>query len=399
MLQNQAKNQYRIPLFCIVTMLYWFSMYTYVPILTPYVEQLGASHEMAGIIVGSYGFTQMLLRIPVGILSDKMHKRRLFISIGILFAFFSGVGLWLTKDVSWILLFRSLAGVAAATWVDFTILFTSYYKHEEATKAIGTISFYNSIAQMSAMFLGSWMADKISWSAPFALGAAVGLAGFAASFFLIDKYEDNGKKISVKELLVVIKDRTLITVSILAILSQVLTFATVFGFTPVFADHLGVSKFGMGLLTVFSSLPTAIASLVGGGYFSKRFGEKKVVFWGFVLTGVFTITIPFTTSFWLLIVTQALAGFGRGFSFPILMGLSIKDMPAEKRTTAMGFFQAIYGLGMFAGPVLMGVIGDILTLKQGFIVLGIIGCLTAVLAQMTIRSNGQSAGVSAGATG
>ena len=50
--------------------LFWFSVYTYPSFLTSYaVNELGATSAMAGMIVGSYGLTQMLFRIPLGILS------------------------------------------------------------------------------------------------------------------------------------------------------------------------------------------------------------------------------------------------------------------------------------------------------------------------------------------
>jgi MFS family permease len=51
----------------------------------------------------------------------------------------------------------------------------------------------------------------------------------------------------------------------------------------------------------------------------------------------------------------------------------------------MGFYQAIYGLGMFAGPLMMGILGDLLTLKQGFIMIGLVGCITAGLSQIMIK--------------
>src|SRR5436305_3388851 len=57
----------RIPLFCFVTLVFWFSMYTCVPILTAYLKDLGVSNRMAGLIVGMYGLSQMPLRIPVGV--------------------------------------------------------------------------------------------------------------------------------------------------------------------------------------------------------------------------------------------------------------------------------------------------------------------------------------------
>ena len=140
------------------------------------------------------------------------------------------------------------------------------------------------------------------------------------------------------------------------------------------------------LLTVFSSLPGAFSSLLAGSRIMRKFGERRMIVFGFILTGVFTATIPFTTSFPLLILTQILAGFGRGLSFPLLMGLSIQDVEEHKRATAMGFFQAIYGLGMFLGPIIMGVIGDHASLSDGFVILGAACILTAFLTMAMVRS-------------
>ena len=41
---------------------------------------------MVGLVVGSYGLIQMLLRIPLGIWSDRIGKRKVFITIGVLLA-------------------------------------------------------------------------------------------------------------------------------------------------------------------------------------------------------------------------------------------------------------------------------------------------------------------------
>ncbi|QHW29516.1 MFS transporter [Paenibacillus rhizovicinus] len=376
---------YRVPLFCAVTLLFWFSMYTCVPILTAYVESMGASNKMAGLIVGMYGLSQMLLRIPVGILSDRMHKRKLFIVIGFLFSVLSGAGILLTHDLNWILFLRVAAGIAAATWVDFTILFASYYANEDTTSAMGTIAVYNSLGQMLGILCGGWFADQYGWESAFLVGAAVGLIGMAGSFFIVEKFEDQKTPITVQSIQEVASDRTLLTVSFLSILFQVLTFATVFGFTPVFAQSLGATKLDMGLLTFCSTLPTALASWIGGRHLARKLGERRVIILGFILSGLFTVCIPFTSTLWILIVTQSLAGFGRGFTSPVLMSLSIKHMAPEKRATAMGFYQAIYGLGMFAGPLFMGAAGDWLTLREGFVIVGLLGCATAVLGQVMLR--------------
>ncbi len=368
--------------------MFWFSMYTCVPILTAYLKDLGATNRMAGLIVGMYGLSQMLLRIPLGIVSDRFHKRKLFILFGLVFSILSGAGIFISQNVTWILILRALAGAAAATWVDFTILFASYFLKEETSKAMGTLTFCNMTGQMLGILCGGWFADQFSWESSFLIGGIVAAIGLLAGFFIVEHKDESEPTITAKDVMNVAKDKVLLTVSLLAILSQLVTFATVFGFTPVFAQSLGASKFDMGLLTFFSTGPSAIAAWVGGGYLSNKFGEKKVVITGFIFVGFFTLLIPFTGSIVMLILTQALAGIGRGIITPILMSLSIKYIAPGKRAVAMGFYQSIYGLGMFVGPLAMGIIGDWMTLKQGFIVIGMIGCLTAWLAQVMIKKRG-----------
>ena len=177
----------------------------------------------------------------------------------------------------------------------------------------------------------------------------------------------------------------LLVVSLLAILIQLITFATVFGFTPIYALALGATKLDMGLLTLISTLPTAIAAWVGPRHVARWLGEKNVIIVGFILCGVFTMIIPLSSSLGFLMLTQFIAGFGRGLAAPILMSLSIKFIDSGQRATAMGFYQAIYGFGMFLGPLFMGAIGDLLTLKEGFVIVGGIGCFAAVLTYYLFR--------------
>jgi MFS family permease len=294
--------------------------------------------------------------------------------------------------LTWILILRALAGAAAATWVDFTILFTSYYRKEETTRAIGTISVYNNLGQMLGILCGGWFADRFGWDASFQIGAVVGFAGLVLAFFLVEKFDPDAQKITARGVIEVAGDKTLLTVSFLSIVFQILSFATVFGFTPVYAQSLGAGKFDMGLLTFVSTLPTAVAAWIGGRHLANRIGEKNIVIFGFILCGVFTVVIPFSQHLWFLMVTQALAGFGRGFVSPVLMSLAIKGMDVGKRATAMGFYQAIYGLGMFAGPWFMGMAGDWISLNMGFVIVGSLGCITSLLSWIMIRLEKPAAG-------
>ncbi len=369
-----------IVLFSLVIIMYWFASYTYVPILPTYVTHLGGSLKMVGLVVGSYGLVQMLLRIPLGIWSDRIGKRKVFIILGVFLASASSLLMGLFPSVLAMLLGRSLAGAAAATWVTFAVLFSSYFPAEDAPKAMGLAMFYSSIGQMIATFVGGYTAELFGWSVPFLLGTAVGVIGLLLSLGVKETEWMDRAPMQVPELVAVGREKALLVVSGLAILTQCMTFATVYGFTPVFAESIGATQGELSLLTFFSTLPVAIAALFSGSGLMARFGEKQVIVSGFIVAALAAAVVPFTNTLPQLYITQAIGSFGRGVVFPVLMGLSIQTVPEERRATAMGFFQAIYALGMFGGPVLVGIIGDMSGLKGGFLVTGLMGVLGGWLA-------------------
>ena len=103
--------------FCAAALLFWASLYVYVPTLAPYAQVLGASLSVIGLILAAYGFTQFALRIPLGLWADRRGRCRPFILAGFFLALASGLGLALAPGAGVLLLFRGLAGTAAASWV------------------------------------------------------------------------------------------------------------------------------------------------------------------------------------------------------------------------------------------------------------------------------------------
>ena len=62
----------------------------------------------------------------------------------------------------------------------------------------------------------------------------------------------------------------------------------------------------------------------------------------------------------------------------VLMALSIRDISAEKRSTAMGYYQAVYSLGLVLGPVIMGYLVQYLGYTAAYIVIGLISAAAAL---------------------
>lgn len=363
----------------IVTGLFWFSLYTYVPTLALYAQQLGASYDAMGLIVGSYGLVQLLLRIPLGILSDAWNCHKVFIFSGVVLVLVSSLGMWLLPAVGFLLLFRALSGVPASTWVNYTVLYAGYFPGSEAPKAMGYLNAVNNLGQVTAILAGGYAAQFLGITAPFVLSAAAACLALLLSL-LIHAERRPRKAVNTATLREVMADDNLLRLSGLGVIVQIVTYVTIFGFLPLAAKQLGASHADLGFLLVAAIVPASVSAALSGSFFSKVWGERTTLAVGLTTMGLSCMTIPLIDSLTVLYIGQAAGGFGRGLVFPLLMGLCIKNFTGDKRSTAMGVFQAVYGLGMFAGPLLAGVVSHTAGLAAGFVVTGLTGLCGAVLA-------------------
>lgn len=386
-LKNNKKLS--IHFFTITTSLLWFSLYAYVAELSTYASTLGATYRLIGIITGSYGLTQLFVRIPLGIFSDIIGKRKIFITLGLLISGISSIITFLYPSAMSLLATRALAGVSASTWVIFTVMFSSYFKKSEATKAIGLMNSYNAVGQLIAMAMGGVISYYFGTRYLYLLAAIGAVIGLLFSF-LISEEKMVKKKAHFKDFIDVAKNHQLQVVSVLAILSQLITFATAFGFVPILAKNLGAKDFQLSLLTALAIIPAIFISRLAGSFFPKHIGKRNTINIGFVLSALLCVVMPWINSLWLLYIAQFISGIGRSMVFPLLMGLGIEHIEPDKRATAMGMFQAVYGIGMVFGPILLGFIAQSYGLTAGFAVTGIIGFVGLIITSIFIKENHSS---------
>jgi MFS family permease len=173
----------------------------------------------------------------------------------------------------------------------------------------------------------------------------------------------------------------------MAILVQLLVYGTVFGFVPVAARNLGATNFELGLMTTISSVPSIVASMLSGTWFVRRLGRQFTLCAGFFMLALSALMVPFLDSMIQLYGSQFIGGFGRGMVFPLLMALSVKSVEEKVKATAMGIFQCLYAFGMFAGPVMVGFVGDVAGLNAGFWLCGLAGLAGAGIAARYARED------------
>ncbi len=367
---SRPANSRSIPLFFVATFLYWTSMYVYVPILSVHAENLGASMALVGTIVGVYGLAQFLFRVPLGVWSDRIGLRKPFILAGLAAACVGALGLGLSTDPLWLVVWRAMTGLGAAAWVAFTVLFSSYFPPEKAPRAMSQVTFISAFGQMTSTYAGGLIAQQWGWNAPFYVGVVLALLAVAAAMMLDEKPMAAKRQTTVHELWRIGTVPLLLAVSMVAMLGSWTQWATVNGFTLVYAAQLGATRADLGMLTTVMQLGYTLATLVSG-FLAERMGARATAMVGLGIQAAGAMVVPMAGTLPLVALTQVMGGAGRGLSYPLLMGLSIRSVRPADRATAMGVFQAVYALGMFAGPASTGVIGDALGMTAIFVVAGV----------------------------
>lgn len=336
------------------TALFWFAGYTYPVLLADHLQGgLGASAAFAGLVLGSYGFTQMVLRVPLGYASDRLRKRKPFVQAGIGMMALSALLLYFADTPSVALLGRGAAGMAASSWAIFTVLYASYQEDSQRTLAMSRMSSVMNGAQLVASNVGSLLAASQGTRAAFLLAAVAALAGLGLSTQIPEKAPE-GAPIDGRAMLAVARNGQLLRCAVLSILMQCVMWSTIFGFGPQWAQQLGATAGMMGLLSAAHLLPTAVASWASGRVLAPRMGEQGCLRLGFALMAVACGLMPLTTAFWQMLCLHALCGAGVGCAGPMMLSGCVATTTPAYRGFAMGLYQAIYGVGMFLGPLLAG---------------------------------------------
>ena len=361
--------------------LFWFSMYTYPSFFSAYVsDRLMAPEVMTGLIVGAYGFAQMILPIPLGIASDWSRRRKPFVMLGFCASLLACAGLiaaealaarghvgTLTHAVA--LLARGLSGVTAATWVSFSVLYSASYEADEIAPAVSRLMVPQYGSQIVAMLLGAQLAQRVNETAAFALAAVAALAGLVL-MRRVPERPPEGERLTLKSVAGVLSDRGLRVGTLLGTLFRLICWGTVLGFVPNWArDVAGFSVSQLGYLSVMYLLPNTVMARLSGACLAPRFGFRKVLAAGFAIVGVACFLYPRATGLWALLAVQGVFGVGMGLILPLTLSAAIRDIPDRRRGAAMGVYQAVYGVGMFIGPVAAGwIISALPTAVEGMTV-------------------------------
>lgn len=150
-------------------------LFMVLPVLVLFAEDMpGATPAMAGLAIGAYGFTQALLQIPFGWLSDRYGRKKVIVSGLIIFMLGSLVAA-LANTITGVIAGRFLQGGGAIAGA-VTALAADLTRDQYRTRAMAIIGMGIGLAFGIAMVLGPMISDWWGLEGLFLSNVAMALA-------------------------------------------------------------------------------------------------------------------------------------------------------------------------------------------------------------------------------
>ena len=371
----------------LTTLLFFVGFGLYGPQLAVYIkEDLGLSATIAGTVLGATGLASVLTRFLVGVSSDRVRRRKIFIQVGLVLQAGGWLVAYLAPSAATLYAAKFLAGLCAATYVVYIVLYTSYFARTDAAKAVGWLA----VASPAGIFIGNRLGGMLTESSgdariTFAAAVVVALLALATTFFFADDRPDVDIPFVRADLTEQLKDRSLWAISALAVIALIVPYATKDTAVPLLLSELGVGPAGLADYANVHVVSNAIAAVIAGQFLVPRLGLVAVTAIGAVLQGVGSLAFALTDNLTVLLAGEAVAGFGLGLNFTTLLTLVLVGIERRKQSTRMGLFQNIYSLAIFLGPQTVGVMIDNVGTSSTFIVFSSLSVIGGVLAVVLLR--------------
>lgn len=351
-----------------IVVLFWFAQYVYVPFQTPYLIGMQVSSSMVGIIIGIYGFSQMALRMPIGIMADKNGHHKFFIIVGVASSALASIfRIFLSPEIGFFI-GNILSGLASAMWISFMVLYASYFTKENLQKAMGLIIAANNIGVLGGFVISTLLYNYLGMNFLCLLSVCSGVPAILLSF-LIKETRSEATTLKVSSLIKVYVDKRLIFFALIALVQQGILMATCMSFTTQVAHELNATSIQIGLLSIVYIVSAVIFSYFSASVFAQRYSSKFWIATIMFCLAIYCFIVPNVQSPNLLILAQILAGMSTGIIFSFATSEAMKNVPVEKRSTAMGYYQAIYAVGMTVVPMFSGIISESYGLDKLFLTL------------------------------
>jgi predicted MFS family arabinose efflux permease len=267
------------------------------------------------------------------------------------------------------------------------VAFSALFPPKEAVRATAILTTVTSMSIMLATSVTGWLNNLGGYALAFWAAMLVGAIAILV-VFMAQETRTAPKIVRMDELSHLVVRPDVLRPSLLGALTQFALWATTSSFTAILAKGFGASDIMISVLISSSTGVTLLGNLLTV-LLASRMGKNRLVGWGFVFLAGGVLLAAIAPNLIWLFVAQYIVSFSGGVNHPLLMGMSIEKVDGNQRASAMGLHQAVYGIGMFAGPWMGGRIADWLGIQPMFAISGIFCVIMGLLGSRWLSSTSQ----------
>ncbi len=184
------------------------------------------------------------------------------------------------------------------------------------------------------------------------------------------------------------KNNTLITL-LLSVFIALLGIGIIVPIMPVFAQELGASGLGLGMIIAAFSMSRGVLLPVVGNL-SDRWGGKNFLVIGLLIYGLVGLLIPQAHSVAHLIGIRGFHGVGSAMIVPIAMAYMSLLAPAGQEGRYMSYLNIAIFCGIGCGPIIGGLVYDALGVASVFYLMALMSFVAFVLVIFYMPSHADS---------
>ncbi|MGB3650104.1 MAG: MFS transporter [Rivularia sp. (in: cyanobacteria)] len=167
-------------------LLFWASLASLLPTLPLYIEDIGATKQQIGFVMGSFAIGLLLFRPLLGQLADK-RGRKIVLIIGILSAAIAPMGYNFVQSLPLLMVIRAFHGISIAAFsTAFLALVADIAPVENRGELIGYMSLVNPVGLAIGPALGGYLMEAYGYTSLFILSTALACLGLLCTIPIIN---------------------------------------------------------------------------------------------------------------------------------------------------------------------------------------------------------------------
>lgn len=319
------------------------------PTIPIFVNELGGSDQVIGLIVGIFTFSALLFRPYAGKALETKGRAAVFLFGLALFVLSVGTFGFITA-MAYLIVMRIIQGIGwgFSTTAAGTIA-TDLIPPERRGEGMGYFGLSGNLALAFGPALGLTLADKISFALLFSICAFFGLVAFVLASRV--KYKktvtpETQTKVARFDVL----EKTAVNPSVLLFFIT-LTFGGITSFLPLYAEVKDVGGIQYYFITYAAFL--MISRIFAGKIYDKR-GDIYVIPPGVILIFIAMLLLSWLPSTMMMLIAGALYGLGFGMVQPALQAWAVDKAPMNRKGMANATFFSFFDLGVGVGAMVFG---------------------------------------------